>query len=162
MEAKRQDIGMDIDENKKDTQNKTNTQDKADTSNKEDKPDGSEKEEVKVVTDRQMLEAVLTEVRGLGTRMDKFESRMDKFESQMDRMEERQKCFEEETRNNFADIKLHLENITDRNISILAENHLNLINKMDVSATWMNRIMINEVKMNALTDQVARLQAKSS
>ena len=128
------------------------------------------------MTDRQILEAVLTEVRGLGTRMDKFESRMDgfesrmdgfesqmdKFESQMDRMEERQKRFEEETRNNFADIKLHLENITDRNIFILAENHLNLINKMDVSATWMNRIMINEVKMNALTDQVARLQAKSS
>ena len=112
-----------------------------------------------MVTDRQILEAVLTEVRGLGTRMDKFESRMDGFES---RMEERQKRFEEETRNNFADIKLHLENITDRNISILAENHLNLINKMDVSATWMNRIMINEVKMNALTDQVARLQAKSS
>ena len=41
---------------------------------------------------------------------------MDKFESRMDRMEERQKRFEEETRNNFADIKLHLENITDRNI----------------------------------------------
>ena len=121
------------------------------------------------MTDRQILEAVLTEVRGLGTRMDKFESRMDgfesrmdKFESQMDRMEESQKRFEEETRNNFADIKLHLENITDRNISILAENHLNLINKMDVSSTWMNRIMINEVKLNALTDQVARLQAKSS
>ena len=87
------------------------------------------------------------------SRMDGFESQMDKFESQMNRMEESQKRFEEETRNNFADIKLHLENITDRNISILAENHLNLINKMDVSATWMNRIMINEVKMNALTDQ---------
>ena len=122
-----------------------------------------------MVTDRQILEAVLTEVRGLGTRMDNFDSRMDgfeskmdKFKSRMDRMEERQKSNEEETRNNFADIKLHLENITDRNISILAENHLNLINKMDVSATWMNRIMINEVKMNALTDQVARLQAKSS
>ena len=107
------------------------------------------------MTDRQILEAVLTEVRELGTRMDGFES-------QMNRMEESQKRFEEETRNNFADIKLHLENITDRNISILAENHLNLINKMDVSATWMNRIMINEVRMNALTDQVARLQVKSS
>ena len=116
-----------------------------------------------MVTDRQILEAVLTEVRGLGTRMDKFESRMDGFESQNEpNGRRRQKRFEEETRNNFADIKLHLENITDRNISILAENHLNLINKMDVSATWMNRIMINEVKMNALTDQVARLQAKSS
>ena len=107
------------------------------------------------MTDRQILEAVLTEVRGLGTRMDKFESRMDKFESrmdgfenqmdnfesQMDRMEERQKCFEEETRNNFADIKLHLENITDRNLSILAENYQNVIDKMNVPITWMNRVM---------------------
>ena len=100
------------------------------------------------MTDREILEAVLVEVRGLGTRMDGLESRMDGLE--------------EETRNDFADLRLHLENITDRNISILAENHLNLINKMDVSATWMNRIMINEVKMNALTDQVARLQAKCS
>jgi hypothetical protein len=100
------------------------------------------------VTDREILEAVLVEVRGL--------------EDRMERMEKNQERFEEETRNNFADLRLHLENITDRNISILAENHLNLINKMDVSATWMNRIMINEVKMNALTDQVARLQAKCS
>ena len=114
------------------------------------------------MTDREILEAVLVEVKGLGTRMDGLESRMDGLEDRMERMEKNQERFEEETRNNFADIKLHLENITDRNISILAENHLNLINKMDVSATWMNRIMINEVKMNALTDQVARLQAKCS
>ena len=128
------------------------------------------------MTDREILEAVLVEVRGLEdrmdgfesrmygfeSRMDGFESRMDDFEGRMDRMEKCQERFEEETRNNFADLRLHLENITDRNISILAENHLNLINKMDVSATWMNRIMINEVKMNALTDQVARLQAKCS
>ena len=99
---------------------------------------------------------------GFKGQMDRMEGRMDGFEGRMDRMEKRQERFEEETRNNFADIRLHLEKITDRNISILAENHLNLINKMDVSATWMNRIMINEVKMNALTDQVARLQAKSS
>ena len=128
------------------------------------------------MTDREILEAVLVEVKGLGTRMDGLgtrmdgletrmdglESRMDGLEDRMERMEKNQERFEEETRNNFADIRLHLENITDRNISILAENHLNLINKMDVSATWMNRIMINEVKMNALTDQVARLQAKCS
>ena len=100
------------------------------------------------MTDREILEAVLVEVRGL--------------EDRMERMEKNQERFEEETRNNFADLRLHLENITDRNISILAENHLNLINKMDVSATWMNRIMINEIKINALTDQVSRLQMKCS
>ena len=115
-----------------------------------------------MVTDREILEAVLAEVRGLGTRMDGLESRMDGLDARMERMEKRQEQFEEETRDNFADLRLHLENITDRNISILAENHLNLINKMDVSATWMNRIMINEVKMNALADQVNRLQVKYS
>ena len=115
-----------------------------------------------MVTDREILEAVLAEVRGLGTRMDGLESRMDGLDSRMERMEKRQERFEEETRDNFADLRLHLENITDRNLSILAENHLNLINKMDVSATWMNRIMINEVKMNALADQVNRLQVKHS
>ena len=107
------------------------------------------------MTDREILEAVLVEVRGLGTRMDGLEDRME-------RMEKNQERFEEETRNNFADLRLHLENITDRNISILAENHLNLINKMDVSATWTNRVMINEIKINALTDQVSRLQMKCS
>ena len=125
-----------------------------------------------MVTDREILEAVLAEVRGLGTRMDGLESRMDGLDSRMDgldsrmdgldsrmeRMEKRQERFEEETRDNFADLRLHLENITDRNLSILAENHLNLINKMDVSATWMNGIMINEVKINTLADQVNRLQ----
>ena len=115
-----------------------------------------------MVTDREILEAVLAEVRGLGTRMDGLESRMDGLDSRMGRMEKRQERFEEETRDNFADLRLHLENITDRNLSILAENHLNLINKMDVSATWMNRIMINEVKINALADQVNRLQLKHS
>ena len=132
--------------------------------------------EVKMVTDREILEAVLTEVRGLGSRMDGLENRMDGLDarmngldarmdgldSRMERMEKRQEQFEEETRDNFADLRLHLENITDRNLSILAENHLNLINKMDVSATWMNRIMINEVKINALADQVNRLQVKHS
>ena len=114
------------------------------------------------MTDREILEAVLVEVKGLGTRMDGLESRMDGLEDRMERMEKNQERFEEETRNNFADIRLHLENITDRNISILAENHLNLINKMDVSATWTNRVMINEIKINALTDQVSRLQMKCS
>ena len=135
------------------------------------------------MTDRQILEAVLTEVKGLGTRMDGFESRMDRFESRMDRfesrmdgfdnrmerfencmdrMEKRQERFEEETRNNFADIRLHLENITDRNISILAENHQNLIDKMNVPIAWMNRVMMNEVKINSLTDRVTKLEQKCS
>lgn len=73
------------------------------------------------MTDREILEAVLVEVRGL--------------EDRMERMEKNQERFEEETRNNFADIKLHLENTTDKNLSILAENYQNVIDKMNVPIT---------------------------
>ena len=128
------------------------------------------------MTDRQILEAILAEVKGFGirmdgfegrmdgleSRMDGFESRMDGFEGRMDRMEKCQERFEEETRNNFADIKLHLENTTDKNLSILAENYQNVIDKMDVPITWMNRVMMNEIRINSLTDQVAKLQEKCS
>ena len=128
------------------------------------------------MTDRQILEAILAEVKGFGirmdgfegrmdgfeSRMDGFESRMDGFEGRMDRMEKCQERFEEETRNNFADIKLHLENTTDKNLSILAENYQNVIDKMNVPITWMNRVMMNEIRVNSLTDQVAKLQEKCS
>ena len=128
------------------------------------------------MTDRQILEAILAEVKGYGirmdgfegrtdgfeSRMDGFESRMDDFEGRMDRMEKCQERFEEETRNNFADIKLHLENTTDKNLSILAENYQNVIDKMNVPITWMNRVMMNEIRVNSLTDQVAKLQEKCS
>ena len=149
------------------------------------------------MTDRQILEAIFVEVKGLGTRMDGFEGRMDRmegrmdgfkgqmdrmegrmdgfkgqmdrmegrmdgFESRMDRMEKRQERFEEETRNNFADIKLHLENITDRNLSILAENYQNVIDKMNVPITWMNRVMMNEIRINSLTERVSQLEQSHS
>lgn len=100
------------------------------------------------MTDRQILEAVLAEVKGLGTRMD--------------RMEERQERFEEEIRNNFANLRRHLENVTDRNISLLAESHLSLINQMDRSTVWMNKMLVDEFKLNSLTDRITQLERRHS
>ena len=100
------------------------------------------------MTDRQILEAVLAEVKGLVTRMD--------------RMEEHQERLEEETRNNFANLRRHLENVTDRNISLLAESHLSLINQMDRSTVWMNKMLVDEFKLNSLTDRIAQLERRHS
>ena len=100
------------------------------------------------MTDRQILEAVLAEVKGLVTRMD--------------RMEEHQECFEEETRNNFANLRRHLENVTDRNISLLAESHLSLINQMDRSTVWMNKMLVDEFKLNSLTNRITQLERRHS
>ena len=100
------------------------------------------------MTDRQILEAVLAEVKGLGTRMD--------------RMEECQERFEEETRKNFADLRLHLENVTDGNITVLAEHYLTLMDKinMPMPTEWKNRILFGEIKINSLADQITELQSK--
>ena len=100
------------------------------------------------MTDRQILEAILADVKELGNRRDQ--------------MEERQEHFEEEIRNNFADLRLHLENITDRNIAILAENYINLMDKinMPMPIEWKNRILFGEIKMNSLADQITELQVK--
>ena len=135
-----------------------------------------------MVTDRQILEAILTKVEGLDNRMDRFEGRMsgiegrmsgiegrmdrfegrmDGIEGRMDKMEKRQECFEQETRNNFADLRLHLENITDKNISILAENHLNLIDKLNEAIPCANKQLINDLRINSLTDRVTRLEASA-
>ena len=100
------------------------------------------------MTDRQILEAVWAEVKGLVTRMD--------------RMEEHQECFEEETRNNFANLRRHLENVTDRNISLLAESHLSLIHQMDRSTVWMNKMLVDEFKLNSLTDRITQLERRHS
>ncbi len=135
-----------------------------------------------MVTDRQILETILAKVEGLDNRMDGFEGRMDRFEgrmdglegrmdrlegqmsgieNRMDKMEKRQERFEQETRNDFADIRLHLENITDRNISILAENHLNLIDKLNEAIPCANKQLINDLRINSLTDRVTRLEANA-
>lgn len=128
-----------------------------------------------MVTDRQILETILAKVEGLDNRMDRFEGRMDGIEGRMDRlegqmsgienrmdkMEKRQERFEQETRNNFADLRLHLENITDRNISILAENHLNLIDKLNEAIPCANKQLINDLRINSLTDRVTRLEANA-
>ena len=100
------------------------------------------------MADREILEAVLAEVKELGT--------------QIDRIEKNQERFEEETRNNFADLRLHLENITDRNIAILTENYINLMGKinMPMPIEWKNRILFGEIKMSSLEDQITELQAK--
>mgnify|MGYP000703106790 CR=1 FL=1 len=68
METKRQDIEMDIDENKKDTQNKTNTQDKTNTQNKKDQMDRQKEGEMQKSSGatREILSWILTFALAIG------------------------------------------------------------------------------------------------
>ncbi len=57
-------------------------------------------------------------------------------------------------------IKLHLENITDKNISILAENHLMLVQKLNQAVEYSDKNQIYEVKVNYLEEDVKFLKSE--
>ena len=57
-------------------------------------------------------------------------------------------------------IKLHLENITDKNISILAENHLMLVQKLNQAVEYSDKNRIYEVKVNYLEEDVKFLKSE--
>ena len=56
--------------------------------------------------------------------------------------------------------QLHLEDRTDRNIELLAENHSNLIDKLNQAIPAANKNLTYEVKVNYLLDRVSTLEKK--
>ncbi len=81
------------------------------------------------------------------SRMDQLDNRMDQFHSRMDRFEER-----------VAGIELHLENETDKSIQLLAENHIELINKLNQAIPAADKSLAYEVKVNYLIGEVNKLK----
>ena len=59
-------------------------------------------------------------------------------------------------------IELHLENTTDRNIQLLAENHLTLVNKLNEAIKVSSNTYLYEIKVNLLTERVDKLEQEVS
>ena len=59
--------------------------------------------------------------------------------------------------NKVTGIELHLENVTDKNISLLAENHLSLVNKLNESVKVADKTALYEIQVRILTEKVERL-----
>ncbi len=62
--------------------------------------------------------------------------------------------------NKITDIELHLENVTDRNIELLAENHSNLVDKLNQAIPVADKNLTYEVKVNYLLERVSKLEKK--
>lgn len=72
------------------------------------------------MNDNEKLDLILSELQG-------FKQRFDGLEQRFDNLEQRTDILEQEIRK----INLTLENVTNRNISIIAEGHLDLSRKLD-------------------------------
>lgn len=60
--------------------------------------------------------------------------------------------------NDISDLKLHIENVTDKNITLLAENYSNLVQKLDKNNIVTDQQTIYQIKVNYLVEDVAILK----
>lgn len=85
------------------------------------------------MTDKEMLELLLEGQKEIKARLDNVEQKV-------------------------TDTRLHLENVTDRNLSILAENHLSLVNKLNDAVKVSDKTLLYEIQVNYLREDVAMLK----
>lgn len=89
-------------------------------------------------------------------RFDKFEERFDKFEGRVDKLEERFDKLDLSVR----DIKLTLENETNKNIMRVAEGHLDLSRKLDEALKIENEKEMIAIRVNILENELRRLKER--
>ena len=56
------------------------------------------------------------------------------------------------------DIRLHIENVTDKNISLLAENYCNLVQKLDENNKVTDSQLAYQIKVNYLISDMEKVK----
>ena len=97
-------------------------------------------------------------------RLDKMDERLDKMDERFDKMDERLDKMDEHFEKldkSVSDIKLTLENETNRNIRLIAEGHLTLNRKLDDALKVDNEKELLLIRVNILENEVRRLKERS-
>lgn len=93
-----------------------------------------------MMTDSEKLDLILSEMQGMKSEMQGMKSEM------------------QELRRRVTSIELHLENDTDKNIQLLAENFIDLTNKLNQAIPAADKNLAYEVKVNYLIREVDKLK----
>ena len=82
-------------------------------------------------------------------KLDLILSKINNFESDM-----------QEIKRRTTNIELHLENVTDKNIQLIAENFIELTNKLNPAIPAADKNLAYEVKVNYLVCEVNNLKTE--
>ncbi len=120
------------------------------------------------MTDSEKLDLILDKVGNLVGKIDKLEGRIGNLESRIGDLESRMSDLEGkfvglEEKMDVLDAKmtrldLHIENGTDKNIQLVAENFVDLTKKLNQAIPVADKNLAYEVKVNYLTDEVEKLK----
>lgn len=99
------------------------------------------------MTDSEKIDLILSEVQGMKSEMQGMKSEMQGIKVDIQELKQR-----------MTGIELHLENDTDKNIQLLAENFIELTNKLNQAIPAADKNLAYEVKVNYLVREVDKLK----
>lgn len=99
------------------------------------------------MTDSEKLDLILSEMRDMKSEMQGMKSEMQDMKSEMQDLNRRT-----------TNIELHLENVTDKNIQLIAENFIELTKKLNQAIPAADKNLAYEVKVNYLVCEVDKLK----
>ncbi|NBH72154.1 hypothetical protein D3Z51_09000 [Clostridiaceae bacterium] len=92
----------------------------------------------------------------MDSRLDTMDSRLDTMDSRLDTMDSRLDKVESKV----TEVQMTLENETNKNISIIAEGHLDLSRKLDDALKTENEKEMLLIRVNRLENEVRRLKQR--
>ena len=104
------------------------------------------------------LERIDERLDGIEERLGKVEARLDEMNVKFEEMDIRLTTVE----NCFTDLNLKLENETNKSIRLLAENHSNLIDKLNQAVQISDKRVLFEIQVDVLTGRVDNLEKEVS
>lgn len=98
---------------------------------------------------------------GLESRISGLEDKTSGIEGKVTGLEEKVSAIQKisaETQKELTEVKMHIENVTDKNITLLAENYCNLVNKIDENNKVTDVQLAYQIKVNFLIDDMEKMK----
>lgn len=99
------------------------------------------------MTDSQKLDLLLSEMQSMKGEMQSIKGEMQGMKGEMQKLDQR-----------MTRLELHIENGTDKNIQLVAENFVELTKKLNQAIPVADKNLAYEVKVNYLIDRVHELE----
>ncbi len=120
------------------------------------------------MTDNEKLDLILSELTGIKSEIKDMKSETKGMKSEMKDMKSEMKDMKSEMKDmksemndmnrRIANIEYHIENVTDKNIQLIAENFVDLTRKLNQAIPVADKNLAYEVKVNYLIEEMEKLK----
>lgn len=111
------------------------------------------------------IQMIKTETQSVKTEMQSMKAQMQSMDIEIQSIKAEIQSMKTEIKDmnkRLTSLELHIENSTDSNLKLLAENHVELIKKLQQAIPVADKSLAYEVKVNYLLDRVEKIEREIS